>query len=429
MKNKIKTEYDAIVVGTGPGGSTTARELSLKGKRVLMVEKASMPKIKGTGLQTLKTMRLRPTTDKSAVVWQEATGGATFSYCACAIDPPYDLFDRYDVNIRDEVAETKDDLPIEYLSDYLVGPMATRIMEAAHETGFDWHKLPKFIDQVKCRPGCHRCWYNCPYGAKWTARQFAEEALANGGTIINHARVEKVLLDNNNKAEGILYMRKGKSHVAYAPLVIVAAGGIGTPLLLRRTGITDAGHDFFVDPLSLVIGNVNGLKGGVAEIPMAAGVEFEEEGYLMTDLTTSPALYSSMALSAFQLRTLFSGGNALAIMIKVRDSLSGSIPEKGKIIKSLGEKEKMAFNAGFEKAEQILKKAGAKNTFRTEIAGAHPGGTAKIGDIVDSNLQTKYENLYVCDASVIPEEFGYPPVLTLVGLGKRLAKHLTTDKG
>jgi len=47
---------------------------------------------------------------------------------------------------------------------------------------------------------------------------------------------------------------------------------------------------------------------------------------------------------------------------------------------------------------------------------------------VDNNLQTKYENLYVCDASVIPEEFGVPPVLTTIALGKRLAKHLT-NKG
>jgi len=66
-----------------------------------------------------------------------------------------------------------------------------------------------------------------------------------------------------------------------------------------------------------------------------------------------------------------------------------------------------------------------KSTFKTQISGAHPGGTAKIGEVVDNNLQTKYENLYVCDASVIPEEFGFPPVLTTIALGKRLAKHLT----
>jgi choline dehydrogenase-like flavoprotein len=56
--------------------------------------------------------------------------------------------------------------------------------------------------------------------------------------------------------------------------------------------------------------------------------------------------------------------------------------------------------------------------------GAHPGGTARIGHIVDENLQTEFENLYVCDTSVIPQPWGLPPVLTCIGLGKRLAKHL-----
>ncbi len=55
---------------------------------------------------------------------------------------------------------------------------------------------------------------------------------------------------------------------------------------------------------------------------------------------------------------------------------------------------------------------------------AHPGGTAKIGDVVDANLRTKFDNLYVCDCSVIPQSWGRPPTLTLLALGRRLAKHL-----
>ena len=91
MKKTDPSTYDAIIIGTGPGGATVARELSLKGKRVLMAEAGSMPKIKGTGLQTLPVMRLKPTTDDTAVVWQVATGGATFSFSATALDPPFDL--------------------------------------------------------------------------------------------------------------------------------------------------------------------------------------------------------------------------------------------------------------------------------------------------------------------------------------------------
>ena len=51
----------------------------------------------------------------------------------------------------------------------------------------------------------------------------------------------------------------------------------------------------------------------------------------------------------------------------------------------------------------------------------------KVGDLLDSDLKTEYNNLYVCDCSVIPEAWGLPPTLTIIGLGKRLAKHLTGE--
>ena len=39
-----KTKYDAIVVGAGPAGSTTAALLAEKGRDVLVVEKEKFPR-------------------------------------------------------------------------------------------------------------------------------------------------------------------------------------------------------------------------------------------------------------------------------------------------------------------------------------------------------------------------------------------------
>ena len=71
-------------------------------------------------------------------------------------------------------------------------------------------------------------------------------------------------------------------------------------------------------------------------------------------------------------------------------------------------------------------KAGARKGSLVDsvIQGAHPGGTAAIGKVVDNDLQTRIDNLFVCDASVLPVASGLPPILTIVALAKRLAKTL-----
>jgi choline dehydrogenase-like flavoprotein len=54
--------------------------------------------------------------------------------------------------------------------------------------------------------------------------------------------------------------------------------------------------------------------------------------------------------------------------------------------------------------------------------GAHPGGTVRIDEMLNRDLETEIAGLYVCDASVLPEPCGWPPVLTIIGLAKRLVK-------
>ncbi|HOH31576.1 MAG TPA: GMC oxidoreductase, partial [Candidatus Hydrogenedentes bacterium] len=83
---------------------------------------------------------------------------------------------------------------------------------------------------------------------------------------------------------------------------------------------------------------------------------------------------------------------------------------------------------GAVRAREILQHAGAKGIFSSWYLASHPGGTVKIGDLLDASLKTEYDHLYVCDCSVIPEAWGLPPTLTLIGLGKYLAKILSGEK-
>ena len=153
----------------------------------------------------------------------------------------------------------------------------------------------------------------------------------------------------------------------------------------------------------------------------------EDEGYMMTDMSHPSATSAMFAVGAFRPDKIFSRRKTLQIMVKAKDDLGGSLTDKEGLRKNLGKSEKQKLNRGYERAKEILKNAGAKGIFKTGYLAAHPGGTAKVGDIVDSNLKTEYDNLYVCDCSVIPEAWGLPPTNTIIALGKRLSKHLLKD--
>ena len=420
-------EFDAIVVGSGPGGATVAKELSRRKKKVLILEWGSNTPVTGTLLQTIGVglipgKGLLFTNQMLSLVRGITNGGSTFLYYATSFDPPYEMLERHGVDIRGDIDEAKRELPVAPLSDDLIGPFAKTIMRSAQELGLSWGKLPKIIYQDKCRPDCDKCTYGCPYGAKWTARNYIEEAAFNGAVLVNQAKVKRVILERR-AAVGVEFHKEGRSFRAFSPKVIVAAGGIGSPLILRASGIRNVGYDFFFDPLVVVMATVPNVSGG-REIPMATGLHLADEGYVLTDLAWPRDVYACFVAEKLRFDKWISHRSTLPIMVKVRDQLSGRLTEKGWIIKPLQEEDKRKLKRGSELAERVLRNAGSGTVFRTWYIATHPGGTVKINDIVDSNLQTEYEGLYVCDCSVIPEAWGLPPSLTIIGLGKRLARHI-----
>jgi len=408
----FQREYDAIIVGSGPGGATVAKELSKNHKKVLILEWGNNAPLKGTLPQSTTMIgipgkNILVTNKKLHLLLRgTTTGGSSVFYCGTAFDPPFEMLDSHGIDIRKEIEELKKEIPIEPLSDQLIGPMARRMMSSAQDLGYAWNKINKFIFQDKCRAGCWRCAYGCPYDAKWTARNFVEEAVENGATLVNGVKVKSVLT-NGSGATGVELKKRGRQYRIEAPTVVVAAGGIGSAQILRQSGLDKAGYDFFVDPLILATGKVPEIKEG-KELQMQAGWHAKGE-YVMTDLAMPKV-------------------PKLSIMIKIKDDLGGRITNRGRCRKNLSQSDYRKLNDGFDHARKILKNAGVKRVSKSIVFAAHPGGTVKVGDVVDPNLKTELDNLYVCDCSVIPEAWGLPPTLTVLGLGKRLAKHLLSEQ-
>ena len=420
---------DVIVVGSGPGGATVAKELSQRNKKVLILEWGDNTPLNGSFWQGARTLffpgrSMLFTRQMLGLVRGITTGGSTVHYYATSFPVPFDMLKSYGIDISDEVKELREELPVAPLKDEMVGPMSERLMDSAQGLGYNWKKLDKFMYQDKWKPGYKFGHYGDPHGVKWSARMYVEEAVANGAKLINNAKVKKVLFEGN-KAVGVEFTEGQKKYEAFAPTVIISAGGKGTPVILRASGIQRAGYDFFFDPLIGVRGTVKDIDVPTSEIPMTAGVHIEDEGYMMTDMAHPFATTAMFAAGVFRFRKMFLRRNTLQIMVKAKDELGGKLTDTGGVRKILDKNEKQKLRRGYERAKEVLKNAGAKGIFKTPYLAAHPGGTAKIGDIVDSNLMTKYENLFICDCSVIPEAWGMPPTTTIIGLGKRLAKYLS----
>jgi choline dehydrogenase-like flavoprotein len=126
-------KYDAIVIGSGPGGATVAEELSRHGMKILILEWGSGAPIKGNIRQAIQ-MGLIPgrglffTPQMLGLVRAITLGGSSVMAYATAIDPPYELFEKYGIDLKPEVEQIIHELPIAPLKDELLGQSAQRIM-------------------------------------------------------------------------------------------------------------------------------------------------------------------------------------------------------------------------------------------------------------------------------------------------------------
>ena len=425
-------EYDAVVVGSGPGGASCARELTKAGKKVAMLELGPDSNFIGhmPGALYNADMSNALPIGHATMIRGITTGGSSLLYCGTATRPVDWLKEKTGIDLMGYADEFEKELGIDVLPGHLVGDSARRIMEAAQELGIDWELLPKFINPDKCEANCGECMYGCKKGAKWTSREFVYESKGMGMDIFSRVKVEKVLTEN-----GIAIGVKGKDSKGpvefRADRVVIAAGGLGTPVILKRSGIKEAGDGFFSDPLLFTYGlRPEQRIGSIYDIPMTAGTfQFHDDGYVLTDLAEPWAMQLSSMGMKFPPRIdqMPNVRRTFGIMTKVKDPVSGTISEKGKLRKKLEPVVWERLNAGDAKAREILKKAGCKESsiFTSPEKAAHPGGSARIGSVVDNSLETmRIKNCYVADSSVVPDELGTPVVLLALCLGKHAAKNI-----
>lgn len=429
----IRKQTDVVIVGSGPGGATVARELSrsVAGLAVTLLERGRDWRTNplygtypGALLYSDKGYFLR-TREGLTIIRPIMVGGATSMYCGCAALPLPWWREKYGIDLAEYAEQTAGELNVGPLPPELRGIASTRIADAAGEMGMIWEPQAKFVEPDRASPfDCGaKCMLGCRCGAKWNAAEFVDDALVEGCDLWSGARVDKVL-HSGGKVLGVKGRVGRQNFIIEAGVVVISAGGIGTPLILQSSGLKGAGLGMTMDTTSMVYGHAP-FKGIGDDPPMTWSYADDELGAMFSTLIDPWLVYPIAMVSKGPAYALSwrRWGRTLGVMIKLKDEISGGVGIDGRISKGLTTDDRKKQARAQKIARDILIRAGCAgdSIFETPLRGTHPSGTVRIDTMLSRDLETEIDNLYVCDASVFPEALGRPTVLTIISLAKRLA--------
>ena len=422
----MKNNYDYIIVGAGLCGLVLAEELSKKNKKVLILEK-------GGFVNRLGTIFWAPffydkwalaTSKQGVTVYRFiGVGGTSVVSCGNAVEFTDEEYSRIGINFKEYLPEARKYSCVkqEGLS---VGPASARIMKEANLLGHDMRPMPKFSIAGRC-PSCGNCVLGCGYESKWTSKECLKNINKENVELITGFNIEKVLSKDGHVigVEGRNGLLGGRQFLA--PRVILSAGGIGTPVILQNSGI-EAGSNLFFDIFNVTYG-ISKDYNQRNEMTMSVVCDkyHKSDGFVMAPYVDCCVAFIPGVNLRYMFNT-FKIGKMMGIMTKIADDSVGRVHANGAIDKSPTVNDLHKLNKGSKLATEILIKCGvdSKSIFVGKLRGAHPGGTAGIGRVVDNKLETKLKDLYVCDASVLPFAPGLPPMLSLIAMTKWFGKNI-----
>lgn len=260
LRDGFEIEADAVVIGTGAGGAIAAANLAEAGMKVVCLEAGPRVRPEDMTRDAPKFLakyfwdgglRLLEGTAPIPSMQGRCLGGSTVSNSAIMLKlPDYVRQEWIDddglTHLRDEAfdrafervfLETKTaPTPMD-----VQGPRNLIIRDALEAMGIDSYPLPRAVDGCK---GAADCIVGCASGAKQSVdRSVLPRALEHGAEVYTCAHVDRITMDGD-RATGVtgrVVDPDGRRDVATftvrAPHVVVAAGAMGTPVILQMSRI------------------------------------------------------------------------------------------------------------------------------------------------------------------------------------------------
>lgn len=296
LDQDLDLEADVVIIGTGAGGGVSAEILSQAGLRVILVEEGPLRTSRDFKMQEriaypdlYQEAAGRKTADKGIGILQgRAVGGSTLV--------------NWTTSFRTPARTLKHWVDVHGLADYAseaLAPWFARMEERLHIA--PW-AVPPNANNEALRTGCEKlglkakvisrnvngCWnlgycgMGCPANAKQSMLVTTlPAALDRGAILLSRTRVEKLEI-RGDRVQGVLchgmdaqgQVRRERRIRLRAAQVILAAGAIGSPAVLLRSGAPDphgrTGARTFLHPVNLSAAlspeAINGYQGAPQSI-------------------------------------------------------------------------------------------------------------------------------------------------------------------
>lgn len=480
---------EVCVIGTGAGGATALTRLVEHGVDAIAVEAGGHPTAEDFDQRELSMLPflyhnagLRATANKAIGILQgRGVGGSTLHNTGLVVPPPEGIADRWRYeNGLDWGRDTLDAYVADAVRTLGTKPIPEDRINANNDVlrrgarALGWGFSIADHNRVECC-GCGYCMLGCAYNRKnGAALTYIPRAVESGAGILADAPAERIeragggwrvacaLLDGQGNSTG----RRAE---IVANTIVLAAGALNTPALLRRNGIGNGsvGRGLRLHP-SAVVGAVfeepirawRGLPQSVVLDEFASFYDDGRGGYLVIPTAAWPGLAAALTpgMGQSHRRRMRALPHLASAAVVLHDETAGAVTAKrsGRPIarywpdhadlktlrEGVGQLARLYIAAGAKRvilpyanapavdSERTLKRALAAVDPRPHLLAlnsVHPQGScpldAKRGrGVVDPNGRVWGESdVYLCDTSIFPSSVGVPPQITTMALATGVA--------
>lgn len=498
ISKPVRESADVCIIGSGCGGGASAKILAQAGKKVIVVEEGGYFRTQDFqtteefAFSNLYRERAGQATDNLSVtiLQGKCVGGSSTVNWTTSLRTPGFVLERWARDFGVDGLGSGDlDRYFERVEKYInvhVEPDENHnlqnriILDGAKKLGY------RAMANGRNTRDCARigaCGFGCPIGAKMSVDvTYIPDAVKAGATVYSDFRAEKIEVNGRRKrVTGVIVdrsTREIKSDFSIdAPIVIVSASSIFSPLLLLKSKLANSsghvGKHLTFHLTSALLGLFDRPMYPSRGIPQSALCdEFLNKngdggGFWMEAVPATPTL-AALAVPGFgdehrRLMHEYPNIGATLVLVKEIDSEGRvTVNDYGRpsISYDLGSRDLEYLKQGLKATAEIQFAAGArevltlhtrKTSFKSvdeiqaklahthwgpnELAlySAHPLGSCRMGkdprnSVVDSHCQTHdVKGLFVIDGSVTPTSLGVNPQVTILSIAEKSAEWIADN--